>query len=252
MQYSIGEVARFTGVSQRMLRHYDEVGLLVPSDRTVAGYRQYDDRDLLRLQRILSLRATGMGLDDIARALDAAPADALEQLRAQEQTLRTAITRMEGQLAMVEKTRRAREAGINLSPAEMFEVFGEHDPTEHADEARERWGDTDAYRESHRRTSSYTKEQWLEAGAEAEAAVQAFIAAKAAGLPPESDEAKRAAELHRLQIDRWFYPCSHEMQAGLAAMYIADPRFTAHYDDRVPGLAQYVHDAIVANAIDHL
>ena len=147
---------------------------------------------------------------------------------------------------------RAREAGIALSPAEMVEVFGDHAPTEHADEARERWGDTDAYRESHRRTSGYTKEQWQQAGAEAETAVQAFLAAMTAGLPPEHPEAARAAELHRLHIDRWFYPCSYELQAGLAAMYIADPRFTAHYDDRAPGLAQYVHDAIVANAIAHL
>ena len=252
VQYSIGEVAAYSGVSQRALRHYDEIGLLVPSDRTVAGYRQYSEADLLRLQRILSLRATGMGLDEIARTIDAAPGDAIEQLREQEAVLRSGIERMEGQLRMVEQTRKAREAGINLSPDEMFEVFGDHDPIEHADEARERWGETDAYRESHRRTSSYSKEQWLAAGEESERAVQAFLAAQEAGLPPESEQAKAAAELHRRQIDRWFYPCSHEMQAGLAAMYIADERFRAHYEARAEGLAQYVHDAIVANALDHI
>jgi hypothetical protein len=58
------------------------------------------------------------------------------------------------------------------------------------------------------------------------------------------------AERHRLHIDRWFYPCSHQMQVGLAEMYIADDRFRKHYDDRAPGLAQYVHDAIVARAAD--
>ena len=71
-------------------------------------------------------------------------------------------------------------------------------------------------------------------------------------MPADSPEAKAAAELHRLHIDRNFYPCSYEMQTGLAAMYLADERFARHYDGRVPGLAQYVHDAIYANALDHL
>jgi hypothetical protein len=56
------------------------------------------------------------------------------------------------------------------------------------------------------------------------------------------------AEAHRLQIDRAFYPCSYQMHVGLAEMYLADPRFTATYEQIAPGLAQYVHDAIKANA----
>ncbi len=57
-----------------------------------------------------------------------------------------------------------------------------------------------------------------------------------------------AAESHRQMIDRWFYPCSTEMHVGLAEMYVADPRFARNYDDVEPGLAKYVHDAIVASA----
>jgi hypothetical protein len=59
------------------------------------------------------------------------------------------------------------------------------------------------------------------------------------------------AEAHRAQIDRRFYPCSYEMQVGLAEMYLADPRFTATYEKIAPGLARYVHDAIKANADSH-
>jgi hypothetical protein len=54
--------------------------------------------------------------------------------------------------------------------------------------------------------------------------------------------------MHRAQIDRWFYPVSSEMHVGLAEMYLADPRFTATYEKIAPGLAQYLHDAIKANA----
>src|SRR5688572_27289105 len=67
----IGEVAQATGVTVRTLRHYDALGLLVPSERTSSGYRLYGEPDLRRLYRILALRRVGFGLDDIAAALDA-------------------------------------------------------------------------------------------------------------------------------------------------------------------------------------
>jgi hypothetical protein len=60
-----------------------------------------------------------------------------------------------------------------------------------------------------------------------------------------------AAEAHRRQIDTAFYPCSHEMHTGLAEMYVADPRFSATYEAIAPGMARYVHDAILANAARH-
>ena len=72
-----------------------------------------------------------------------------------------------------------------------------------------------------------------------------------AGLPADSTEAMDGAEAHRAQIDAAFYPCSYEMHVGLAGMYLADPRFTAPYEAIAPGLAQYLHDAIVANAARH-
>jgi hypothetical protein len=56
------------------------------------------------------------------------------------------------------------------------------------------------------------------------------------------------AEEHRQQIGRWFYDCSYEIHRGLAGMYLADPRFRKNYDDAAAGLAQWIHDAILANA----
>jgi MerR family transcriptional regulator, thiopeptide resistance regulator len=166
---------------------------------------------------------------------------------------------MDKRIATLAEQRRAladawerSEMGINLDPEEMLAVFGDHDPAEHAQEARDRWGDTDAYRESHRRTSGYAKDDWLSMRDEA-AAIEAELAAcLAAGEPAEGARAKAAAEAHRRHIDAWFYPCPHEMQVGLADMYVQDPRFRAHYDDIAPGLAEYVHDAIIANALDHV
>jgi MerR family transcriptional regulator, thiopeptide resistance regulator len=142
----------------------------------------------------------------------------------------------------------ARQMGINLTPDEMFEVFGDADPTEHAAEAEERWGHTDAYRESQRRAASYSKADWLRIKAVGEAIEARFVAALQAGHAPDSDEAMDVAEAHRHHIGEWFYDCPPAMHRGLGEMYVADPRFTAHYEQQAPGLAQYVRDALVANA----
>ena len=70
-----------------------------------------------------------------------------------------------------------------------------------------------------------------------------------AGLPSEGTEAMDLAEEHRQQISQWFYECSYEIHTGLADMYVADERFRSVYERIRPGLAQYLHDAIHANAI---
>lgn len=247
MGYSVGQVARLAGVTVRTLHHYDEVGLLSPRGRTPAGYRQYDDADLERLQQILAYRELGFPLEDITTLLDG-DADRMAHLERQHTLLTARIERLEEIRAALELTMEAHKMGINLTPEEMLDVFGDHDPTEHAAEAQQRWGHTDAYAQSNRRTSSYTKEDWQRLGAEVAEIEHGFVAAMNAGAPPDGDTAMDLAETHRQHISRWFYDCSHQMQVGLAEMYVADPRFTAHYDDQAPGLAQYVHDAIVANA----
>ena len=68
-----------------------------------------------------------------------------------------------------------------------------------------------------------------------------------AGTTPNSTAAMDLAEEHRAGIER-FYECSYEMHRGLADMYLADERFTRTYEDVAAGLAQWVHDAIHANA----
>ena len=252
MAFTIGQVARATGVSIRMLRHYDEIGLLQPSSRSTSGYREYSDEDISRLQHIVSLRSTGMGLTDIATHLASNSESKLDALDSQAKLLRTNIEILQQQLDSVDKNRKATLMGLTLTPEEIFEVFAEHDPTQYADEAFERWGDTDPYKESQRRTSQYSKDDWSSIQSDAQRHLDAFKNAMQAALAPDSEEAMAAAELHRLHIDTWFYPCSYEMQMGLADMYIADERFAEFYNKLLPGLAHYVHAAILANALNQL
>jgi hypothetical protein len=122
------------------------------------------------------------------------------------------------------------------------------DHSQYEDEARERWGDTEAYRESARRTATYTKEDWQRIKSEAADNVARFAEAYSSGVAAHDVRAMDIAEAHRAHIGRWFYECPLDMHRGLGDMYVQDPRFTANYDAEHPGLAQYVRDAIHANA----
>lgn len=245
---TVGEVAALSGISVRTLHHYDEIGLLHPSDRSSAGYRRYTEVDLDRLARILAYRELGFTLEQIRDLLDDPTVEPVEHLRRQHALMSAQLARMQRIVLALTKAMEAREMGIKLDPHEMVGVFGEHDPTEHAAEAEARWGETDAYRESTRRTSSFTKAGWLRIKEEAAGIDAAYVDALRSGEPANERVGRAAAEAHRMHIDTWFYPCGRQVHCGLAEMYLADPRFTARYERLAPGLAQYVHDAILANA----
>ena len=250
--YAIGELAALARVTVRTLHHYDEIGLLRPSGRTVAGHRRYRAEDLDRLRQILVYRELDFGLDAIGAMLADPDSGVEAHLRNQHRMLRARIGRDQALLRELEKELEARTMGMALTPEEQFEVFGtDKVGGEWAAEAEERWGDTDAWRESQRRAATYTKEDWAEMKAQSDVALRAYADAMTAGLAATSEQAMALAEDNRRFISRWFYDCSHAMQRNLAEMYIADERFRATYDTVAPGLAQYVHDAVVANANAH-
>jgi len=124
----------------------------------------------------------------------------------------------------------------------MFDGF---DPAKYEDEARERWGHTDAYKESARRTKNYGKAEWDAIKSEGDAIYRRFAELMQEGAAPSDARVRGVIEAHRAHITRWFYPCSEEIQKGLAAMYIADARFTENIDKYGAGLAQFIHAAIV-------
>ncbi|MEU5780364.1 MerR family transcriptional regulator [Micromonospora lupini] len=249
MAYTVGQVAKIAGVTVRTLHHYDEIGLLSPSGRTPTGYRRYDDADLQRLQLVLYYRELGFPLEEITAIIDDPAADPAAHLRRQHDLLTVRIKRLQEMVAAIEFAMEASKLNIQLTPEERFEVFGDFRPEEHEAEAEQRWGDTDAYRESNRRASRYGKEDWLRIKAENEDWGRRIVAVLASGVPADGPEAMDLAEEHRQLISRWFYECSYEMQTGLADMYLADERFTAYYENIAPGLAAYLNEAIHANAI---
>jgi len=248
MTHGVGEVARLAHVSVRTLHHYDAVGLLEPSGRSEAGYRMYTVRDLERLQHVLFYRAIGLGLEDI-RGLMADPAfERREALVAQRVLLAGQAHRLEAMLALIDTTLTAQEEGRAMAHDEMFKVFGDLDPSEYEVEVEERWGKTDAYKESARRAERYARRDWSRFKAESEAVNADIAAPMNEGVAPDDHRALAAVEWHRLLIDAWFYPCSHEMHSRLGQMYVADPRFAATCEKIRPGMARYMCAAIAASA----
>ena len=246
--YTVGQVAELAGVTVRTLHHYEQVGLLAPSARSTSGYRIYSAADIDRLSRVLYYRELGFSLEDIATMLDDDTVDPSAHLARQHRLLTERLERVTAMVAAVEREMEAHKVGYNLTPEEKLEVFGDFDPDQYNDEARDRWGETDAWKQSRARTARYTKDDWAKIRAEGDDNVGHFIAAMTNGVAATSAEAMDLAEEHRQHMTRWFFDVSPEFHRCLGEMYVADPRFTATYDDQAPGLAAYIHDAIVANA----
>lgn len=243
MPYTVGELAKLTGVTVRALHHYDEIGLVRPSERSAAGYRLYDDRDVRRLEQVLWLRELGLGLDAIGAAL--ADKDAVRELLLRHrEALVSRRARLDELLAVLDEQLDRHAAPL---PSERIrELFDGFDPSVYDAEVEAKWGDTEAFRESQRRTRRYTRADWERYREEAKANGARLVELMRAGHAPEAPLVAAAVEEHRALIDRWFYPCPPELHRQLGAMYVADPRFTENLDRLAPGFAQFLSAAILA------
>ncbi len=250
--YQVKEVERIAGVSVRALHHYDEIGLLVPSGRTEAGYRLYSDDDLLRLQQILIGRELGMPLEEIKRSLDDPSFDRRAALEKQRKEIAIRAERTAAMLRAIDATLAALNEGERtmkeMGKEELTALFDGFDPARYEDEVEERWGETDAYKESASRTSKYTEADWERYKAESHAIMIDAAKLFRSGSAADAEEAMSVAERHRSSIDRWFYPCAPEMHARLADGYEVDDRFAASIDQYAPGLTAWWSAAIRANA----
>lgn len=243
--YTVKEAAEASGVTVRTLHHYDEIGLL-KTDRSAAGYRLYGEAEMLRLQQILIGRALGLSLEDIRRALDDPKFDHAQALRRQRKALLARLSQTHAMIAAIDSALTHLETGQKTM--DLKTLFDGFDPSAHEVEAKERWGETDAWKENAKRTRKYGEAEWRAIKAEADAIWSDAAAAMASGAASEGPLARALAERHRMHIDRWFYPCSPEMHGALADMWESDPRFAANIDRHGAGLTAWIAQAVRAAA----
>ena len=133
-----------------------------------------------------------------------------------------------------------------MKPEDFKALFDGFDPSQYEGETEQRWGNSDAYRQSRERTRRYLQADWEQIRAEGEEVSARYLTLMDAGLPPESAQAHAAAEAHRAYFTRWFYDASPEMMAGLAQLWAEDARFTQSIDRARAGLAAYQSAAVQA------
>jgi DNA-binding transcriptional MerR regulator len=245
--YTVGAAAELAGVSVRTLHHYDQIGLVRPSRRSEAGYRLYSDAEVQALNRVVFYRELGLELGEITNLLADNTITDEDHLRRQRELLTERVSHFTAMVAVIDKELAARAAGIGLTPRQRREVFGQ-DFVAHAEEAARKWGGSKEFAQRQRRTARYTQQDWEKLRTELAAINQGLAEAMTSGIPATDPEAMDLAEQHRKHTDRWFHDCDHATHRGLAEHYKNNERSGQNYDDMVPGLSQYVHDAIVANA----
>jgi DNA-binding transcriptional MerR regulator len=250
--YSVGQVAGFAGVTVRTLHYYDRAGLLSPSERSAAGYRLYNDTDLARLQQVLFYRELGFPLEDIRSILADPQASALDHLRERHRQLGEQITKLQKLVEVAEQAIEVERTGVRLTPEERFDIFGEvRWDLSYATDAQLKWGDSAGQQESMARAARHTKADWRQLMAEFAAWRLELIIAFEDGQPADGERALDLAEQHRSQVERWFTPCPPDAHRRIADDYLTDPRAFAMLvppAEQLPGLAQFLHSAIHANA----
>ena len=187
MNMHISEFARMTNVSVRTLHYYDEIGLLKPSfvdERN--SYRFYDEHCLERMQEILFYRELDFSLKEISMILSSPNYDKLTALKKQKHLLTLKKERLEQLIMALDAVMKGEELSMNVFDNSEFEKQRE----EYAKEAKERWGDTDAYKESVKKTSDYTTKKWNEVNSAMEGIVAEFAKCRKNGSAPDSTEAQ--------------------------------------------------------------
>lgn len=248
-EWSIQDLAKAAGTTSRTLRHYGQLGLLPPSRIGANGYRYYDQESLVRLQRILLLRALGLGLSVIAEVL-AGEQDTAAALHTHLELLRQEQDRIRRRIESVYTTLNKMERGERLVAAEVFDGF---DHTRYKDEVIERWG-KEAYE---------TGDRWWRSmsAADKQAFQQTHLdiaadygRAHTAGLAPDSAEAQAIVARHYEWVTQGWQGRRPDAQAfvGLGEMYVADERFAVNYEVHGAGTTEFVRDAMRVYADDNL
>ncbi|PVY29006.1 MerR family transcriptional regulator [Williamsia muralis] len=242
MDHPIGEIARSSGVTPRTLRHYEQIGLLLPSRTGAGGIRYYDSAAVVRLQRILILRESGLSLPRIADVLAGQqdPRTALGELLT---TLRSRRDSIDAQVSSVEHTITHLEKGLDIMPTDAFAGF---DHAVHREEVESRWG-ADAYATSDRWYCSLTDEQRADFAAEHRAIAAQWIELTDAGEDPSGERARHVAGRHLEWLALSGATVSADYVRGLGQMYVDDERFGKNYAP--PGVdhrryAEFVRDAL--------
>ena len=229
---TVKEVSHLSGVSIRTLHYYDKIGLLKPTIVAENGYRYYDGTALSRLQMILYFRDLSFPLETIKTLLMCSRDDRyillgqqLASLQQESRVLTQKINRL--------KHLQEKKGGLTMLSYTKEEVLA------FQKEAKEKWGDTEAYQDFAKRT----QEELPSAVDDLRLLFVSF--GRMQDLPADTEEVQAQVKALKDYISEHFYECTDDILKGLGELYVTDQRFTDFIDQAgVRGTANYVNKAI--------
>lgn len=237
MKMQIKEFSLLTEVSVRTLHYYDEIGLLKPDevDRE-NGYRYYGERAFEKMLEILFLRELGFSLKSIKEILSSPTYNKKEAFRKQKELLKLKKERIEKMISVLEEAEKGE--------LKIMTIDNSYEKTrkQYEAEVKEKWGSTDAYKESQQKTATYSKEKWNDVSSGLDEVIAEFAKVKAEGRTAE--ESIFLAEKLQQYITDNFYTCTKEILTGLGEMYVLDERFKENIDKHDEGTAEFMREVI--------
>lgn len=244
MSYNINQLAKIAEISVRTLHHYDDIGLLTSSRNIKNQYRIYEEKDLLKLQQILFFRELDFKLEDIKKILENPKFDIANALKDHKQMILLKRKRLDELLKTIDKTINKVTNKKNMKDKELYGGFTKEEIEKYQEEAKEKWGDTEAYKQSTERVKKMGKDGLNKVLEESGKLTMEIAYTMKKGLAPESTEVQKLIARHYDGL-RAFYEPTKEIYAGLAKMYVEDERFKKNYGDVAQGLAQFMQDGML-------
>ncbi|MCP4985191.1 MAG: MerR family transcriptional regulator [Colwellia sp.] len=238
--YTVGKVAKMSGVSKRTLHHYHDIGLLVPAGCSESGYRLYSSQNLLVLQQILLYRECGMPLSEIKLLVTNSAEEHVALLINQQERLNHQIFMHQSQLRTLQKTiNRLKGDNMAITDNELYEGFGEKAEIIRQ-AALDKYGSDVEKVEKH--IKSKGRENWMDSKKEGE------LIAKELSLLVNltaDDESVQKLVMRQLRWLESFYPVSQERFRGLSELYVDDSNFKDFYDKHANGTAKLLSEAML-------
>lgn len=247
MEYTVQKLGEMASLSTRTLRYYDEIGILRPVRINSSGYRIYGSTEVDRLQQILFYRELGLSLESIKAIVTTTSFDGTNALKEHREKLLEKRKQLDLLISNVDKTIALTEGRIIMSDKEKFEGFKQKlvkdNEKKHGKEAREKYGD-DAVNKSNNKVKGMSEEEYEEVTKLAIEVNETLHGAFRTG-DPAGKLAQKAAELHHKWLNYYWDSYSKEAHVGVTQMYVDDERFTAYYDEKQPGIAVFLRDAVL-------
>ena len=240
MIMQINGFAKLTGVSVRTLHYYDEIGLLKPAFVDAQnGYRFYDENSLVSMQEILFYRELDFPLKSIRNIMSSPDYDKEKALSEQRKLLSLKKERLERIINALDDAKKGKVTMTAFDNND-YEIARKQFEAE----AKERWGETVAYKEQAKKTANYSKDKWQEVNNGLMTVFAKFAECRQKGNSADSAEAQALVKELQAYITKNFYTCSNEILAGLGLMYVSDERFKTNIDKNGDGTTDFVSKAI--------